>query len=38
VGGEGKTAEAGHTLPSTAEIKNGGATLSLPHKSSWRGA
>jgi hypothetical protein len=30
--------EADHSSPSTAEIKNGGATSPLPHTSSWRGA
>jgi hypothetical protein len=30
--------EADHWPPPSAEFKNGGAILSLPHKSSWRGA
>jgi hypothetical protein len=30
--------EANHSPPSSAEVQNGGATLLLPHKSSWRGA
>jgi hypothetical protein len=30
--------EVDHSLPSSAEIKNGGAMLPLPHASSWRGA
>jgi hypothetical protein len=30
--------EADHSLPSSAEIKNGGAMPPLPHMSSWRGA
>jgi hypothetical protein len=30
--------EADHSLPSSAEVKNGGALPPLPHMSSWRGA
>jgi hypothetical protein len=30
--------EADHSPPSSAEVKKGGAILSLPHTSSWRGA
>jgi hypothetical protein len=30
--------EADHSPPSSAEVKNGGAILPLPYKSSWRGA
>jgi hypothetical protein len=30
--------EADHSLPSSAEVKNGGTIPPLPHTSSWRGA
>jgi hypothetical protein len=30
--------EADHSLPSSAEVKNGGAVPPVPHMSSWRGA
>jgi hypothetical protein len=30
--------EADHSLPSSAEVKNGGATPPLPHMPSWRSA
>jgi hypothetical protein len=30
--------ETDHSLPSSAEVKNGGATSALPHTSSWRDA
>jgi hypothetical protein len=30
--------EADHSPPSSAEVKNGGAILSLPHTPSWCGA
>jgi hypothetical protein len=30
--------EGDHSSPSSAEVKNGGAVLPLPHTSSWRGA
>jgi hypothetical protein len=30
--------EANHSLPYSAEVKNGGAVSSLPHISSWHGA
>jgi hypothetical protein len=37
-GGKAVGREADHSPPSSAELKNGGAILPLPHTSSWRGA
>jgi hypothetical protein len=38
LGVKGQGREADHSLPSSAEVKNGGAIPPLPSTSSWRGA
>jgi hypothetical protein len=37
-GGSFPGCEADYSLPSSAEVKNGGAIPPLPYKSSWHGA